>query len=306
MFVIVGWVLVIVCVIGSFAAMGGHVLALLQPFEFVIIFGAATGAFVAGNPLTLLKACGKALPGVFKGGGFTKDKYLQLIALLYELLQKARTQGWVAVETDINGPENSPIFTKYPAIAEDHHLRDFILDYLRMMVAGNTDVSGIEDLMDAELATHHAETGAPAVALQRMADGMPAFGIVAAVMGVVHTMGSVGKPPAELGEMIAAALVGTFLGILIGYGFIGPVASLLEAQAQAAAKPFECVKEVLLAQLNGYPPVFAVEFGRKVLFTVDRPSFSELDNAIRNAKDGKPVGATVPPRPDAAPEPASA
>jgi chemotaxis protein MotA len=308
MFVIAGWVLVIVCVVGSFVLMGGHVLALLQPFEFIIIFGAATGAFVAGNPIKLLKAVAKAVPTCFKGGpGYTKEKYLQLIALLYELLQKGRAQGWIAVETDINGPENSAIFSKYPAVMGDHHLREFIIDYLRMMVTGNTDVTGIEDLMDAELTTHHAELSAPANALQRMADAMPAFGIVAAVMGVVHTMGSIGKPASELGEMVAAALVGTFLGILLGYGFIGPLSSLLDAKAAEASKPFECVKAILLASLNGYAPVFAVEFGRKVLFTVDRPSFVELDNAVKATKGGgQAVVTAAPEAADPDPAPASA
>lgn len=304
MFVIIGWVAVIVCVVGSFIAMGGHIAALIQPFEFVIIFGAATGAFVAGNPMKLLRAVLKAVPSCFKPDkSYTKEQYLQLIALLYEMLQKARTSGWVAVEADINAPENSPIFKKYPSVTADHHLLDFIVDYLRMMVTGNTDVTGIEDLMDQELQTHHAEMMAPANSLQKMADGMPAFGIVAAVMGVVHTMGSVGKPPAVLGEMVAAALVGTFLGILIGYGFIGPLAGLLEAKAAESSKPFECVKAVLLASLSGYAPIFAVEFGRKVLFSIDRPSFKELDDAIRGAKSG---GSSATSAPHASPEPASA
>lgn len=297
MLVIIGWVLVIVCVIGSFMAMGGHVLALLQPFEFTIIFGAALGAFIAGNPMKVCRAVLKVLPECFKPDkGYTKEKYLQLIALLYEILQKGRGAGMLSLEGDINNPDESAIFKKYEAITSDHHLRDFIVNYVRMMVSGNTDVTGVEDLMDSELETHHTENIVPANAMQKMADAMPAFGIVAAVMGVVHTMASVGRPPAELGEMVAAALVGTFLGILIGYGFIGPVAGLLEAKAAESAKPFECVKAVLLASLNGYPPAFAVEFGRKVLFSVDRPSFQELDDAIKAAKsEGTRLAPTAAP-----------
>jgi chemotaxis protein MotA len=281
------------------------VLALLQPFEFTIIFGAACGAFVAGNPMKVLKGVLKTLPGCFKPDkSYTKQQYLQLIALLYEILQKGRSAGMLSLEADISNPEESAIFQKYQAIMSDHHLRDFIVDYVRMMVSGNTDVTGVEDLMDSELRTHHTEMMVPANAMQKMADAMPAFGIVAAVMGVVHTMGSVGKPPAELGEMVAAALVGTFLGILIGYGFIGPVAGLLEAKAAESAKPFECVKSVLLASLNGYPPAFAVEFGRKVLFSVDRPSFAELDEAIKTAKS---EGTRLAPAaaPEAEPQPAA-
>lgn len=300
MFVVIGWVLVIIAVVGSYAAEGGHLLALIQPFEFTIIVGAACGAFLSGNPMKVVKAVAKQVPAAFKGGGYTKAKYLQLIALLYELLQKGRAQGMLALEADINNPAESPLFKKYPTVAADHHLQEFIVDYMRMMVSGNTDVTGVEDLMDAELDTHHAETSIPAAAMQKLADAMPAFGIVAAVMGVVHTMGSIGEPPAQLGEKVGAALVGTFLGILIGYGFIGPLSSLLESMAVEAAKPFECVKAVLLASLNGYPPAFAVEFGRKVLFTVDRPSFKELDDAIRAAKEGGSTTVASAPQAEAA------
>jgi chemotaxis protein MotA len=290
MFVIIGWVVVAGAVIGSFVCAGGHVASLLQPFELMCILGAAIGAFLVGNPMKVLKATVGAIPGCFKGGGYNKKKYLELIALLYELLQKVRTQGMLAMEPDIADPKASPLFTKYPAIVKDHHLLEFIVDYLRMMLEGNVNPSAVEDLMNAELDTHHAEMAIPSTAIQAVADGLPAFGIVSAVMGVVHTMGSVGAPPAVLGEMIAAALVGTFLGILFAYGFVGPLATLLTANAVEAAIPFECVKSVLLAFVNGSAPGVAVEFGRKVLFSVDRPSFTELDDAVRATKDG-PAGA---------------
>jgi chemotaxis protein MotA len=293
MFVIIGWAVVLGAVIGSFALGGGHLAALLQPFEFMCILGATLGAFLVGNPVKVLKAVLKAVPSCFAGGGYNKKKYLELIALLYELLQKVRTQGMLAMEPDIADPKSSPVFTKYPAILKDHHLLDFIVDYLRMMLEGNVNPSAVEDLMNAELETHHAEMAAPAAAIQGMADGLPAFGIVSAVMGVVHTMGSVGAPPAVLGEMIAAALVGTFLGILMAYGFVGPLASLLTAKAADAAIPFECVKCVLLAYLNGSAPGVAVEFGRKVLTSVDRPSFTELDEAVSATKNA-PASAEAP------------
>jgi len=297
-FVIVGWLVVLLCVIGSFVGIGGHLAALLQPFELLAIFGAAVGAFVVGNPLKLLKAVGKAIPTCFKPSRYGKEQYLQLIALLFELLQKGRMHGMLTLENDVEDPKNSAIFQKYPKVTEDHHLLEFILDYLRMVVAGNTDVTGVEDLMNAELETHHMERAAPANAIQRMADALPAFGIVAAVMGVVHTMGSVGAPPAVLGEMVAAALVGTFLGILLGYGFIGPLSSLLEAKAADDAKPLECVKAIILASMNGYPPMAAIEFGRKVLFTADRPTFYELEAAIAAAR-----GAVPEPEAGAGPDP---
>jgi chemotaxis protein MotA len=276
--------LVIGSVIGSFLGVGGHLAALVQPFELLCIFGAAIGAFVVSNPTATLKKTLQSIPKAFKGGGYTKEKYLTLIALLYELLQKARKEGMMALEADVDAPEASPLFQKYEHVMADHHLLDFIVDYLRMMSAGNVNALEMQDLMDEELETHHTESTVAANAIQKMADGLPAFGIVAAVMGVVHTMGSVGAAPAVLGEMIAGALVGTFLGILLAYGFIGPLADLLNAKGAAEAKPFQCVKSVLLASMNGYAPTVAVEFGRKVLFTADRPSFKELDDAVRATK----------------------
>jgi chemotaxis protein MotA len=299
MLVIGGWIAVFVAVFGSFVLGGGHVLALLQPFEFMCIFGAAIGAFVVSNPPKTLRAVAKAVPTCFKSADYNKEKYLALIALLFELLQKARQEGLLALETDVNDPESSPIYNKYPTVKDDHHLLEFINDYLRMMLSGNLNVLEIQELMDAELDTHHAEALIPANAIQKIADALPAFGIVAAVMGVVHTMGSVGQPPKVLGEMVAAALVGTFLGILLGYGFIGPVASLLEARAQENAKPYECVKSVLLASMSGYSPTVAVEFGRKVVFSTDRPTFEELEDAVRNTKlkPGEPAGADAVPSP---------
>jgi chemotaxis protein MotA len=287
MFVIIGWVMVIGSVIGSFIGVGGHLLALLQPFELLCIFGAAVGAFVVSNPVATLKKTLKSIPSAFKGGGYSKEKYVQLIALLYELLQKARKEGMMALEADVDAPESSPTFQKYEHVLKDHHLLDFIVDYLRMMSSGNVNALEMQDLMDEELDTHHAEATVASGAIQKMADGLPAFGIVAAVMGVVHTMSSVGAPPAVLGEMIAGALVGTFLGILLAYGFFGPLADLLAAKGQAEAKPFQCVKSVLLASMNGYAPTIAVEFGRKVLFTADRPSFKELDDAVRATRTPK-------------------
>ena len=287
MFVVIGWVVVIGSVIGSFMGVGGHLKALFQPFELLCIFGGAVGAFVVSNPVATLKKTVKVMPNAFKTGGYSKDKYVQLIALLYELLQKARKEGMMALEVDVEAPENSPTFKKYEHVLNDHHLLEFIVDYLRMMSSGNINALELQDLMDEELETHHAETSVAAGAIQKMADGLPAFGIVAAVMGVVHTMGSVGAAPAVLGEMIAGALVGTFLGILLSYGFFGPLADLLTAKGKAEAKPFQCVKSVLLASMNGYAPAIAVEFGRKVLFTADRPTFKELDDAVRATKQPK-------------------
>ncbi|KDR37539.1 motility-associated protein, partial [Caballeronia glathei] len=182
MFVVIGWVVVIASVIGSFVGVGGHLAALFQPFELLCIFGAAIGAFVVSNPTATLRKTLKALPNAFKSSGYTKEKYLALIALLYELLQKARKEGMMALEADVEAPESSPLFQKYDHVMKDHHLLDFIVDYLRMMSSGNVNALEMQDLMDEELETHHAESSVAANAIQKMADGLPAFGIVAAVM----------------------------------------------------------------------------------------------------------------------------
>jgi chemotaxis protein MotA len=271
-------------VFGGFAMAGGHLAALWQPLEVLMIGGAAVGAFFVGNDSKAIKATFKALPSVFKGSRYTKTLYLELMALLSEILNKVRKEGLMSIESDVDAPEESPIFTKYPGILADHHMIEFITDYLRLMVGGNLNPFQIEALMDQEIDTHHHEAEQPARIITKVGDAMPAFGIVAAVMGVVHTMGSVGLPPAELGKLIASALVGTFLGILLAYGFIGPLGSLLEQRAEESTKLFQCIKVTLLASMNGYAPAIAVEFGRKVLFSTERPSFAELEDHVRGAK----------------------
>ncbi len=284
MLVIVGYIVVLASVFGGFALAGGHLAALLQPVEFLMISGAATGAFLVGNNAKSIKATLKALPSLLKGSKYTKALYMELMALLYELLSKVRKEGLMSIEGDVDKPEDSPIFSKYPGILADHHVMEFMTDYLRLMVSGNMDAFQIENLMDNEIETHHHEGEVPVHCIAKLGDGMPAFGIVAAVMGVVHTMASVGLPPAELGILIANALVGTFLGILLAYGFVGPLASLLEQKLHESSKMFQCVKVTLLASLNGYAPALAVEFGRKVLFSTERPSFSELEEHVKQAR----------------------
>ena len=209
---------------------------------------------------------------------------MELMSLLYDILAKVRKEGLMAIENDIEKPHESPIFSKYPKVAADHHIVEFMTDYLRLMVAGNLNAFEIENLMDNEIETHHHEGEVPVHCVSKVGDGLPAFGIVAAVMGVVHTMESVGIPPAELGKLIAAALVGTFLGILLSYGFVGPLASVLEQKLNEATKMLQTIKVTLLASLNGYAPALAVEFGRKVLYSTERPSFSELEAHVKQSK----------------------
>lgn len=284
MLVIVGYIIIIISVFGGFALAGGHLASLWQPVEVLMIGGGALGAFIVGNSGKALKATMKGLPGVFKGSNYTKATYMELMTLLYEILGKIRKEGLMSIESDVDDPHNSPIFSKYPAIVSDHHVIEFITDYLRLMVGGNLNSMEIENLMDSELETHHQEGEVPIHCVAKLGDGLPAFGIVAAVMGVVHTMESVHLPPAELGILIAAALVGTFLGILLAYGFVSPLAGKLEHQLHESSKLLECIKITLLANLNGYSPVLAVEFGRKVLFTTERPSFAELEEHIKQSK----------------------
>ncbi len=280
----IGLVVICFCIFGGFVLAGGHVAVLWQPIEVLMIGGGALGAFIIGNSGKHIKATMKALPSIFKGSKYSQALYVELMLLLYTVLQKIRTDGLMAIEGDVEKPDESELFKKYPLVLADHHLVEFITDYLRLMVSGNMDPIQVENLMDNELETHHTEGAIPAGVIAKLADGLPAFGIVAAVMGVVHTMESVGLPPSELGILIAKALVGTFLGILLAYGLVAPMAGILEQKFQESSKTFECVKATLIASMNGYPPTIAVEFGRKVLYSTERPSFGELDEAIRAAK----------------------
>lgn len=284
MLVIIGYLVVMGSVFGGFALEGGHLAALLQPIELLMIGGAASGAFFVGNNGKAIKATLKALPTVLKGSKYSKTMYMELMTLQFEILSKVRKEGLMSIEGDIEAPEESAIFSKYPAVMSDHHIVEFMTDYLRLMVSGNMDAFQIENLMDNEIETHHAEGEIPVHVVAKLGDAMPAFGIVAAVMGVVHTMASVGLPPAELGLLIADALVGTFLGILLAYGFVGPLSTVLEQKLHESSKVFQCVKVTLLASLNGYAPALAVEFGRKVLFSTERPSFKELEDHIKQSK----------------------
>jgi chemotaxis protein MotA len=286
MFVIIGWVLALGCIFGVYVVHGGNIAVILHalPFELITIFGAAGGAFLANNQMKVLKASVRGVVSCFKGSKFSKARYMELLALLYDILQKARKEGLMAIEKDVEEPESSPLFQRYPTVGTDHHVTEFITDYLRMMVSGNLNAHEIESLMDSEIETHHAEEHAAVAAIARLAGGLPAFGIVAAVLGVVNTMGSVGQPPAVLGGMIGSALVGTFLGILLAYGFVEPLGGLLEQKVEDAGKELQCIKTTLLASMQGYAPQVAIEFGRKVLYSGDRPTFVELEGHVKGKR----------------------
>ena len=283
MLLLVGYVVVLFASVGTYAV-HGSLAALWVPMEYLAILGLTIGGFVAGNGKKAINSTLKALPGVLKGSHLNKALYMDLLAMLYEILAKVRKEGLMSVEGDIETPESSAIFGKYPAIQHDHHVMEFICDYLRMMVGGNLNAFEIENLMDIEIETHHNEAHVPAHVMAKLADAVPAFGIIVAVMGVVNVMGSVGSPPAVLGKMIGGALVGTFLGILISYGFVAPIAGQMEQKCEEEGKIFQVVKSVLLASMNGYAPQVAVEFGRKVLYSTERPGFAELEAEMKNRK----------------------
>ena len=286
MIVIVGYVVSMGCIFGVYIIHGGNIGVVLHalPFELITIFGGALGAFVVNNQPKVLKATIAMIPKALKSSVYTKERYLELMALLYDILQKARKEGLMAIEKDVENPHESPIFQKYSTVGSDHHVVEFMTDYLRMMVSGNLNAHEIESLMDSEIDTHHQENHGPVAAIARLAGALPAFGIVAAVLGVINTMGSVGQPPAILGGMIASALVGTFLGILLAYAVVEPLGGLLEQKSEDSSKELQCIKTTLLASMQGYNPATAIEFGRKVLFSTERPTFLELESHVRGKK----------------------
>jgi chemotaxis protein MotA len=283
MFLIIGYIIILASAVGTYS-IHGSLAALWMPTEYLAIVGLFVGAFVAGNTPKVMKSVLGGLPQVFKGSRYNKTYYVDVLALLFELLTKVRKEGLMSIENDVENPGSSPIFSKYPDILHDHHITEFMTDYLRMMVGGNLNTLEIEGLMDQELEAHHHDAEVPGHVMSKLGDAMPAFGIVVCVMGVVSVMGSVGEPPPVLGKMIGGALVGTFLGILMSYGFIQPVASLLEQKAAESGSIFNVVKAVLLASMSGYAPQVAVEFGRKNLPADARPSFLELEEELKSRK----------------------
>lgn len=280
---IIGIIVVFAAVLGGYVLSHGQIAALIQPFEVLIIGGAALGAFLQANPgSTFMHVLKKSLK--MFSSRFTHAFYLEVLRLLYEILNKSRREGMMAIEADIEDPNASPIFSKYPAILKDTGMVAFISDYLRIMSSGNMAPHELEGLFDMELNSLKEELEHPAHAVNRIADGLPGFGIVAAVLGIVVTMALLGQvAQAELGKHVAAALVGTFLGILAAYGFFGPLAVSLEHDAKEELNLYEAIKATLVASASGMPPSLAVEFGRKVLFPAHRPSFSELEQAVRGS-----------------------
>lgn len=261
-------------------AMGGHLYVLWQPFEFVIIGGAAAGAFIISSPSAVLKNVSKAIQDAIRGSSYGKQEYLELLSLLYLIFKLAKGKGMLALESHVEKPHESKIFSQCPTILKNHHLVDFICDYLRMLTLGTQNAHQVEDLINEELETHHFEQHRISAAFAGMGDGLPALGIVAAVLGVIKTMGAIDQPPEVLGKLIGGALVGTFLGVLLAYGMVSPIASKINSVYEEESKIFLCVKAALLAFMNGYAPSIALEFARKTIISDMRPSFYELEQTL--------------------------
>jgi len=274
------------CIFGGYVIAGGKMgpILIALPVKMMIIMGGALGAFFINNEPKVLKGALAGIGRAMKSSKYTKARYMELLALLYDILQKARKEGLMAIESDVENPQDSALFQKYPAIAADHHTVEFITDYLRMMVSGNLNAHEIESIMDSEIEAHHNEGHVVVAAYARLAGALPAFGIVAAVMGVIQTMGSVTEPPEVLGAKIGAALLGAFLGIFLGYAIFEPLSGTLEQKLDEDTKELQCIKTALLASMQGYPPMTAIEFGRKVLYSAERPSFLELEGHVKQKK----------------------
>jgi len=276
---LVGTIIVFASVLGGYVAMGGYLAVLYQPFEYVIILGAAIGAYVIGNTGAVLKQSMGIFGTLMRGPRYNKAAYVELLGLQFSLFKLVQSKGLMALEPHIENPKESAIFARFPKFAANHHAVEFMCDYLRMVTLGTNNAHELDALMDEELETHHQENHRLVGAVQAIADGTPALGIVAAVLGVIKTMGAISEPPEVLGHMIGGALVGTFFGVFVAYGFFGPMAQALRNIYEAEGKYFLSMKTGLLAHISGYPPVVAIEFARKSLMSEDRPTFVEIDQA---------------------------
>jgi chemotaxis protein MotA len=280
-FVIIGLVVVFGSILGGYVMHHGKVAVLIQVSEFIIIGGAALGAMVVGNPPALIKRIFSSLLSLLKSNPFSEKAYAELLQLLFDIFQKARKEGLIGLESHIEEPEKSDIFSKYPSFIHNHHAVAFLTDTLKVLLTGAVEEHHLSEILDLDLERQHEEAMAVPQALQRVGDAMPGFGIVAAVLGVVITMGSIGGAAAEIGEKVAAALVGTFLGILLAYGVISPLASAVEARLKSEEAYMMCIRTALLAFARGDSPMTAVEFARRNIEPSDRPSFAELEGLTR-------------------------
>jgi chemotaxis protein MotA len=283
MFAIIGIVVVIIAILGGFLLEHGPIAVLVQPAELLIVAGAALGTVLIANPVHILKEILIGLIGVFKGSRFKKQLYLDTLKMFSEMFSKARREGLVAMESDIEEPDKSAIFTKYPFVIQDQHLKAFICDTMRLAITGGIDAFDVDQMMEADLEVSAHGEEMPSAALTTMADSLPGLGIVAAVLGIVITMGALGGPPEEIGKHVAAALVGTFLGILLCYGFVSPLAANMNKTAAEAHSYYNAIRVCLITFIKGNPPVVAIEMSRRSIPTAVRPTFQEVENYCKHA-----------------------
>jgi chemotaxis protein MotA len=281
MFAIIGIVVVFGAVVAGFLMEKGHLLVLMQPAELMTIGGAALGTLLIANPPHSLKGMAGGVVGVLGSSQFGKKRYLDSLKMMYEFLNKVRKDGLIAVEADVEKPQESAIFKKYPAFLKDHHVEAFVCDTLRMAITGGVEPFDMDEMMELDMEVHHHEAMQPIHALITVADALPGLGIVAAVLGVVITMGALGGPPEEIGKKVAAALVGTFLGILLCYGVVGPVGSSMTKSAEEHNSYLHMLRVLLLSFLKGAAPMLAVEMGRRAIPAHVRPSFEEMEKACK-------------------------
>lgn len=281
MFSIIGIVIVIGAVFGGYLLEHGEIAVLIQPAEFLIIWGAALGTFVIATPLPVMLRTLKGFGKVFSIGTYDKKRYLDTLRLLHELFQTARKQGMMRLEADVEDPKKSDIFKRYPIFLKDHHALQFVCDTLRMAISGGIPPFDLDQMIDADLEVHHEHNHEQIHALTTVADALPGLGIVAAVLGIVITMGSLGGPPEELGHKVAAALVGTFLGILTCYGFLAPLAGAVSSAYAAEAAYYRVLKAGIIAFVKGHPPIMAMEFARRSIPHGERPTFQEMEKSCK-------------------------
>ncbi len=279
---IIGNIGVIAAVLGGYLGVGGHMGVLWQPFELLIIGGSAIMAFLVANSKHVVKQSLVDIKAIYKKDKYGKKEYIELLSMLLTVFKTARSKGWLVMEQHIENPHESEMFSKFPSFHHDHHAVTFLCDYLRLISLGADKPHEIESLMDQELETAKEQRDHVSHAISNLSDGMPALGIVAAVLGVIHTMGSITEPPEVLGHLIGGALVGTFLGILMAYGFIGPIASAVKDRNDTELKYYICIKTSLIAFLQGAAPQVAIEFGRKILLHDVQPTFAEVEEATQN------------------------
>jgi chemotaxis protein MotA len=289
MFVIIGIVVVIGAILGGYLMEHGNLKVLIQPAELVIIGGAALGTVLIANPLYILKQIVGGLLGVFGSSKYGKPQYMENLKMLFELFSRARKEGLMALETDSDNPEQSPVFSKYPKFLKDHHALPFVCDTIRMAAGGGIEPFDVDQMIESDMEVHHHDAAVPVAALSTMADALPGMGIVAAVLGVVITMGALGGPPEEIGHKVAAALVGTFLGILLCYGFIGPIAANMAKATEEEHAFYQVMRVVIVSFIKGSPPSIAVEYGRRSIPGNVRPSFQELEKYIKGGGDAAPA-----------------